>query len=107
MVFHAYENGFYNMGRQTLLQPVVWTADGWFKTSEKIKTDQPIKKPSLKEVVSTYKLSDDFGGTALKLHWKFFGEYDTNRFRVTNNTLIIKAKGLRDRRRWQMGNGQC
>jgi xylan 1,4-beta-xylosidase len=93
MIFHGYENGFYNMGRQTLLQPVEWTADGWFKTSANIKTDLPIKKPSLKEVASTFKLTDDFSGTSLKPHWKFFGEYIPDRFQVTNNSLTIKAKG--------------
>jgi xylan 1,4-beta-xylosidase len=68
IVFHGYENGYYNMGRQTLLQPVEWTEDGWFKTPDNIKTDQPIKKPSLKEVASTYTLSDDFSGTSLRLY---------------------------------------
>ena len=42
MVFHGYENGFYNMGRQTLLQPIEWTNDGWYKTPDGIKTDKPI-----------------------------------------------------------------
>ena len=32
-VYHAYENGFYNLGRQTLLEPIEWTADGWFKAA--------------------------------------------------------------------------
>jgi beta-xylosidase len=93
MIFHAYENGFYNMGRQTLLQPVEWTADGWFKTPASIKTDQLIKKPSLKTAASIYKLSDDFSGTSLKPHWKFFGEYNPDRFKVTDNSLTINAKG--------------
>ena len=93
MIFHGYENGFYNMGRQTLLQPVEWTDDGWFKTPDNIKTDQPIKRPSLKTGTSTFSLSDDFSGTSLKLHWKFFGEYDVNRFKVADNSLKIKAKG--------------
>jgi beta-xylosidase len=93
IVFHGYEKGFYNMGRQTLLQPVEWTNDDWFKTPEGIKTDKPIKRPSLNTVVSTYTLNDDFKGTNLKPQWKFFGEYDTIRFQVANNSLTIKAKG--------------
>jgi beta-xylosidase len=28
MVYHAYENGFYNLGRQTLLQPIEWMRTG-------------------------------------------------------------------------------
>lgn len=93
IMFHAYENGFYNAGRQTMLQPVEWTADGWFKIPANIKTDRPIKKPALKEVASTYTLNDDFSGNTLKPHWKFFGEYNTNRFRVADNSIVINAKG--------------
>lgn len=29
LVYHAYENGFHTLGRQTLLEPLDWTADGW------------------------------------------------------------------------------
>jgi beta-xylosidase len=28
-VYLAHENGFYNLGRQTLVEPMAWTADGW------------------------------------------------------------------------------
>ncbi|HEX7411080.1 MAG TPA: family 43 glycosylhydrolase [Bacteroidales bacterium] len=93
MIFHGYENGHYNMGRQTLLEPVEWTADGWFKIPYGNRTDMPIKKPNLKTVASTYTLSDDFSGISLKSHWKFFGEYDTDRFHLVNNSLVISAKG--------------
>lgn len=93
ILFHAYENGFYNMGRQTLLQPVEWTAEGWFKTPGRIKTDKPIRKPGLTERKSTYSLNDNFNGNKLKTHWKFFGEYDTTRFYFADNDLIIKGKG--------------
>jgi xylan 1,4-beta-xylosidase len=30
MVYHGYEDGFRTLGRQTLLEPVDWTRDGWF-----------------------------------------------------------------------------
>lgn len=93
MVFHGYENGFYNMGRQTLLQPVEWTTDGWFKTPEGIKTDKPIKKASIVVSNTEFSLNDDFNGKYLKSHWKFFGEYDTDRFHLADNNLVIKAKG--------------
>jgi beta-xylosidase len=93
MLFHAYENGHYNMGRQTLLQPVEWTKDGWFKTPVGIKTDLPIKKPIGNTSASTFSLSDDFGGNTLNPQWKFFEGYDTTRFKVSDNSLIIKGKG--------------
>jgi beta-xylosidase len=93
MMFHGYESGFYNFGRQTLLQPVEWTTDGWFKIPDNINTDRPNKKHSLKGSPSTYTLSDNFSGTVLKPHWKFFGEFDVNRFNLANHSLTIKAKG--------------
>ena len=30
IVYHGYENGYRSMGRQTLVEPVEWTGDGWF-----------------------------------------------------------------------------
>lgn len=94
MIFHGYENGHHNMGRQTLLMPVEWTEDGWFKIPDGIKTDQPVERPL--EGVDTgkkFSLSDNFGGNNLKSHWKFFGEYDTSRFKVGNNSILINGKG--------------
>jgi xylan 1,4-beta-xylosidase len=93
IVFHGYEKGHYNMGRQTLLQPVEWTEDGWFKTPDHTKTDRPIKKPSGIASNSTFTLSDDFSGKTLEPQWKFFGEYDPDRFQFTDNALVMKAKG--------------
>lgn len=93
MIFHGYENGHYNMGRQTLLEPVEWTDDGWYKTPDGIRTDKPIKKPAGTASNMIYTLNDSFEGNKLKPHWKFFGEYDTSRFHLADNSLIISAKG--------------
>ncbi len=94
MIFHGYENGYYNMGRQSLLVPVEWTEDGWYKISDDIKIDEPIKKPELgKKTTKIFSLNDNFEGTTLKPHWKFFGEYDSSRFKLSDNSIIINAKG--------------
>ena len=37
--------------------------------------------------------SDKFDGSYLKPQWKFFGEFDTSRFRSTEKGLTVKAKG--------------
>lgn len=34
MVYHAYAKGYHTLGRSTLLEPVEWTADGWFRTAQ-------------------------------------------------------------------------
>src|SRR3546814_17757621 len=30
-VYHGYENGYWTLGRQALLDPVEWTDDGWLR----------------------------------------------------------------------------
>jgi len=93
IVFHAYEKDYLNMGRQTLLEPVEWTKDGWFKISENVKTENPIRRPYENTSKTNLTLSDDFSGNSLGWQWKFFGEYDTTRFHFTGKSLVIKAKG--------------
>ena len=31
IVYHAYANGYHTLGRSTLIEPVEWTPDGWFR----------------------------------------------------------------------------
>ena len=93
MVFHGYENGYSNMGRQSLLQPMEWTNDGWFKTPDGIKTGDPIKKPEGAVTLPSFSLNDNFDGDKLKPQWQFFGEYDVRRYQFVENRLALKAKG--------------
>ena len=93
LVFHGYENGYYNMGRQTLMEPVEWTNDGWFKLPANIQTSNPIKIDLPENKSEKFSLSDDFSGGTLKDQWKFFGEYDTSRFVLREGALIIDARG--------------
>jgi len=93
LIFHGYENGFYNMGRQTLLQPIEWTNDGWYKTPDDIKTDEPIKRPVGIDSKTVFSFNDNFEGNSLKPQWKFFGEFDTSRFHLVDKSLVIRAKG--------------
>ena len=93
MVFHAYEKEYYNMGRQTLLEPVEWTKDGWFRLPSGVKTDQPIQNPVQPTAKTEFSLSDDFKSNELKAQWQFFGEYDTSRFHLADKSLNLTAKG--------------
>ncbi|MCX7985227.1 MAG: family 43 glycosylhydrolase [Bacteroidetes bacterium] len=93
MIFHGYENGHYNRGRQTLLVPIEWTSNGWFKIPDSIHIAKPLPYPCKRVIPTTLSLSDTFEKTSLKPQWKFFGEYDTSRFYLTKNSLIIKGKG--------------
>lgn len=93
IIFHGYEKEHYNMGRQTLMLPVEWTNDGWYKIHENVKVDNPIEKQYKQNVGNQFTLSDNFEGNTLKPYWKFFGEYDSTRFYLNNKSIVISAKG--------------
>jgi beta-xylosidase len=94
IVYHAYENGFYTLGRQTLLEPVTWTDDGWFKSAG-YDPAKPIPKPQGPAVPNGFAFSDDFSTNKMGLQWSFYKGSDTDaqRFRYQNNSLILQAKG--------------
>lgn len=99
LVYHAYENGFYNLGRQTLLEPVVWTDDGWFK-SRGDDVARPIRKPTGGEAVpSGFAFSDDFSRNKIGLQWSFFNgtDADLRRARYEDGALIVQGKGTSPR----------
>ncbi|MFD2034688.1 family 43 glycosylhydrolase [Belliella marina] len=93
MVYHAYENGYLNLGRQTLLLPVEWTEDGWYRVPKGIADTEPVKKEGLVTSDKNTTFSDNFEGANLKPQWKFFGGYDTNRYHLEDNSLVLEAKG--------------
>lgn len=93
MIFHGYEKEHYNMGRQTLMLPVEWTSEGWYKIPDNINIDEPVEKAGIMKEKQTFSLSDNFEGNSLKPHWKFFGELDSNRYKLNNNSITIEGKG--------------
>jgi beta-xylosidase len=73
------------------MEPLEWTANGWPRVPEKIRTDQPIKKP-----VSSERQPDRrnrLGEFRIGFDWKFYKNYDISRFIVENNVLTLKAQG--------------
>ncbi|HTG65800.1 MAG TPA: family 43 glycosylhydrolase [Flavobacterium sp.] len=88
IVYHAYENGFYTLGRQTLLEPIEWTKDGWFKAVEN-------RKPLISDVKIAHgmKLSDNFNKEELGLQWSFWMDYNKTSFSLKNGMLSVRAKG--------------
>jgi beta-xylosidase len=94
IVYHAYEKGFYTLGRQTLLEPIEWTADGWFRTTG---TDiaKPIRKPGPHAVPHGMPLSDDFSTNRMGIQWAFYkgGDSDRSRFAYRQGALVLAAKG--------------
>ncbi len=95
MVYHAYENGFYNLGRQTILEPIEWTDDGWFRTKG-YNVDKPIPIPEGGEAVPHgFARSDDFSENKLGIQWRFFagGDEEYQRILYEDNALLLEATG--------------
>lgn len=91
IVYHAYENGFQTLGRQTLLEPVTFTKDGWIKAS----TGDGIEKQIQSPVSSGKSISRlaNLNAFRMGLDWRFYKSYDSTRVAVHNNILTLKAQG--------------
>lgn len=95
-VYHGYENGYWTLGRQTLLDPIEWTGDGWFRMTGG-DLSQPIRKPRGGTALPHGQaLSDRFDQPlALGRKWNFFkpGPDEPSRLQVEGGSLLLKASG--------------
>lgn len=87
IVYHAYEKDSHTLGRQTVIDPIKWTDDGWFILD---KDRTPIKNDCHFEGM---RLSDDFSAGQLGIQWTTWGNYDDQNFLFKNNSLYMKGKG--------------
>jgi xylan 1,4-beta-xylosidase len=89
----------WTLGRQTLLDPIEWTADGWFEARGG-DLSRPLVKPTANESgPHGHALSDDFSRHKLDIQWGFYdpGVDEVRRVRFTDNTLFLRAKGAEPR----------
>lgn len=94
-VYHGYENGFWTLGRQTLLDPIEWTADGWFRFKGGDLAG-PLRKPAGGKAASHGRaISDDFSSDAMGQGWTFYapGRDEAQRVTRLGDGLTVKAKG--------------
>lgn len=95
MVYHGYESGFRTLGRQTLLEPMEWTGDGWFRAKGG-DLSRPLPKPKGgKRAASGFALSDDFSNDKVGVQWSLHAPApeDMQRVRHEKGTLHLTAKG--------------
>jgi xylan 1,4-beta-xylosidase len=95
MVYHGYENGYRTLGRQTLLEPIEWTADGWFRAKGG-DLSRPLPKPKGgKSGPAGLALSDDFGTNKFGLQWCLHDPRPDEMQRVHHEAggMRITAKG--------------
>jgi beta-xylosidase len=94
MTVHSYENGYRTLGRQLLLLPVQWTADGWFRISPEIAADSAIPMPVSGATQAPFTdPSDTFTTPELGLQWGFWHEFDITRFTTGKGSLRLAARG--------------
>ncbi len=94
-VYHGYENGYWTLGRQTLLDRIEWTDDGWFRmTGGDLSRPLPMPRGG-RPVRHGQPLSDDFRTLELGRKWNFFkpAADERSRARVAGGSLFLKARG--------------
>lgn len=95
IVYHGYENGLRTLGRQTLLEPIEWTADGWFRAKGG-DLSRPIRKPAGGQPgPAGMPLSDDFSRDRFGMQWSFFDPApdELKRIAYEHAALRIAARG--------------
>jgi beta-xylosidase len=95
MVYHGYENGYWTLGRQCLLDPIEWTRDGWFR-SKGGDLSRPLAKPrGGQPVPHGLALSDDFSTNKLGLQWAFAdpGPGELSRVKYVGDGMRLVARG--------------
>lgn len=90
-VYHAYEKDYLTLGRQTLLEPIEITEDGWLKAPLEKKVEEEIPSPlSLNGAADRHARLDEF---RIGFDWKFYKRYQPRRVRVEGDTLVLQAQG--------------
>lgn len=94
MVSHGYENGYRTLGRQILLEPIAWTADGWpVGVLEDIGGDltAPAGAAAQRAPVA---FADDFSTLRLGERWAFHAPSPGEASRLTlDDGLVLAGRG--------------
>ena len=91
IVYHSYENGYYNLGRQTLLEPVELGEDGWWHSLGEniVEGELPAPLPQSE----AYDRKAGLGEWRIGLDWKYYKDFDPSRASVSDGTLTLRAQG--------------
>lgn len=84
LVYHAYRRNYHTMGRQTLLSPIEWTDDGWFRTCDRAGLPLQATMPTL---------DDDFKSRELSWQWTMWKEWAPQALHHTKRGLAVDGKG--------------
>jgi xylan 1,4-beta-xylosidase len=86
ILYHGFEKGQLPLGRASMIEPIKWTPDGWFKTALK-----DTAKINYTIINNGQIKSDDFSGDKLNLQWSFKGLKTLDEYSLGNGKLILNA----------------
>lgn len=85
IIYHAYQNGAYSLGRQTLIEPIEWTKDGWY---------QPANNQSSHGLpAGEMNLSDEFTSSIIGWQWTGWKEDINQTAYIQSGSLHLPARG--------------
>ena len=99
LVYHGYENGLRSLGRQMLLEPMVWTADGWPRAtggdlSHALPAPHRPNPPRNGAAPNGQRLSGPFAEHDLGRRLVFFNPAKTYRDRIAFHAGALTLKGV-------------
>ena len=94
MVYHGFENGYQSLGRQTLLEPIEWTADGWFRALGG-DLSRPLRKPGGTAVPHGLPHSSAFAPADMGRLWSLYASApdDDDRLDLEPGAIRLKGRG--------------
>jgi beta-xylosidase len=94
MLYTGFENGYTVMGKQSLLLPIEWTADGWPRVPASVSAADVLPKPVGENIGHGMPLSDNFSANSLGIHWVYPpSTKPEDAFKLGGGKLVMQAKG--------------
>lgn len=87
------EGRYTTLGRETSLDPVTWTDDGWFKINDLKGPSEIQTAPDLPETIYEEKTLDDFNEEKLALDWSFVRNPRHGNWSLTERKGYLRLKG--------------
>ncbi len=84
VVFHTYEKLFHSLGRNTMIESVELTNDGWWVAPLDTMLEDRVKPMTIER---------DLGAFRIGLDWKAYMDYDPDRYSWGDRTITIQGKG--------------
>lgn len=81
-VYHAYDKGYWTLGRHTLIERIAWTEDSW-----------PVLAETPVLLAAMPPLSDDFASPNLGYQWRFFRGTNAGRCEIKDAALRLYGRG--------------